>query len=188
MPLKRDRFPIPNGHQKTTVQALRMSAEVHNALMEEAKRQSLSLASLMNRLLQDYVTFGRYAERHGIMRMSPTILVVFLNELSDETAEKVGRLMGKEHPREMLMSLGLPFTLQNARRLIGEYLARFAHWFEPELIDDGLAILLRHHLNRKWSVFLTGYVTAMFEDLGFRLTETNLTEYSTSVRFVQEKT
>ena len=120
--------------------------------------------------------------------MTPTILTIFLNELSEETLEKVGRSMGREHPPEMLMSLGLSLTLQNARRLIGEYLSRFSHWFEYEQTDDGSTILLRHHLNRKWSVFLSGYVSAMFEDLGYRVTNLRVSEYSTSIHLEQEKT
>ena len=174
------------GRQKTPVQALRMNSSTHDIIQVEAKRQGITLSSLINRILDDYAENDRHSQRLGILRISPTVMSGFLGELSDESIEKVSRSVGRVHPRESLSSIGLDFSFENVRKLV-DLLAKHSHWFEPEIRGDRNAILmhLRHRLNRKWSLFIGGYVNTMYENLGYHGTEKTVTEYSVTLRLVR---
>lgn len=180
----------PNISEKETiVQSLRIDAETHRILTEESESQNVSLNSLTSRILQDYAEYGRFANRYGTMRISPTTLTALLNELSDETIERVTQTLAKVRPRELLSSLGLDFTDQNAKRLITEFLSRHHHWFEANVTtgEKDMMIHLRHRLNRKWSVFLSAHVSALFQEFGYKTVKTNMGDYSVTLRLTREK-
>ena len=155
-------------------------------LVAEAKTQRVSLNSLVSRVLEDYGVYGRHAKRAKILRFSPLIVATLLNEFSDEVIKKIGKKVGQNQPREILAAVGLPdFTLENVVRLMEYYLPEHAGWFEPWEISrepDVWTIHLSQGINRKWSLFLCEYVTAMFQTLKFHEIEKIVEEYSITIR------
>lgn len=172
--------------RKTITQTFRFDTRIHDVLVDEAERQRVSLNTLVGRVLEDYVVHDRYAERAKCIVAGPPVIAAILDELSEEAIRKIGTTLGQSHPREMLAALDLPFTLENVVRLFEYYNCKHTAWCEPTEIRkeaDVWTIHLRHGLNKKWSLFLCEYVTAMFQTFKFHEIEPgNVGIYSTTVR------
>ena len=169
--------------------SFRLYSDVLKGLLEESQRREISLSALVNSVLENYVDFGRFAQRYGILRISPTTITTIMNQLSYEDVERVAREIGKSHPKEFLASLGLEYTIQNLSKLMSEYLGKHSQWFEEKITEEpnGLLVHLRHRLDRRWSLFLKQYVATILEGFGYRERESTLTDYSASIRLNRVK-
>ena len=172
--------------KKTVTQSFRLNARIQSVLVAEAERQRVSTNTLVNQILEDYVDYERYEKRAKVLRFGPPIVDTIFNEISEEVIRKIGATLGENHPREMLATMGQQsFTLEKAVELIEFYLSEHAGWFEPSEIrkeQEVWTIHLRHGINRKWSLFLCAYVTAMFQTLKFyKIEPSSVNRYSTTV-------
>ena len=166
--------------KKTVTQSFRFDAKIQKVLVTEAKTQRLSLNTLVSQILEDYVDFDRLAKRSRVVRFGPPSVAAIFNEFSEEVIRKIGAERGENHPKDMLGALGLPFTLDNAVRLVEHYLCKQAGWFEQTEIrkEPDWTIHLRHGISRKWSLFLFEYVSAMFRTFKFHnIDSANVDQY-----------
>lgn len=158
-----------------------MKATTFEELAQEALREEISWNTFVNRILDDYVNFERYAKRVKVMRASPSTLSIFLNEIPDEVVAHLGVKRGASNVVSVLASLGQPHTLDNIVKLVVEYMDKYLKWCDGQITKLGEVWLfhLRHPVNRKWSIFLCKYVIAMFEKFDFMLLgEPSIHDYS----------
>ncbi|MFQ5998308.1 MAG: hypothetical protein ACE5KO_03290 [Candidatus Bathyarchaeia archaeon] len=179
--------------RKSITQTIRLDTMTHQILSAEAGRQRVSFNTLVANLLEDYVEYGRFAKRFKFVRFGPPAIATIFNEFSDDDLTKIGSTLGKKHPREMLAVFGLSFTLENALRLLEYYLPEHAAWFKPppDIKKEGevWTIHLRHGINRKWSLFLCEYTTAMFQALqAHKIEPADVQDYSTTLRMTHLNT
>jgi hypothetical protein len=155
--------------RKTVTQTFRLDEKICDELSAEADAQRISLNSLVNRVLEEYVTVDRLAKRFQVMRLGRRLVAAIFDEISDESLKKLGETFGKTHPQEVLAAIGRPFTLDNIVDVFDR-----SNWSKCQISRDGdaLTLHLRHDLNRKWSLFLSEYVRAMFAAFGYRNIET----------------
>ena len=171
--------------KKTVTQSFRLDEKILRRLSKEAQKQRVSLNTIVEHVLEDYVGLGYYIRRDNVLLLGSPLISAIFDEFSDETIRKIGDTFGENHPREILAAFGLPFTLENAVRLLEYQLSYGAHWFkEPEITreTDAWTIHLRHIINRKWSLYLSEYMTTMFKALGFQKMDTSVVDYSTTIR------
>ena len=170
--------------KKSVSQAFRLDVNTHDALVEEARRQRVSLNVLVNHVLEDYASYDRFAERTHVIRIGPPIVASIINELSDETIIALGEKLGAGHPKIVLATLLLPFTLENVIRLVEVFLTRNAKWYtdcEFNRQQDVWEIHLSHVINKKWSLFLCEYMASLFGTLKFQPKEKIVQDYSTTL-------
>jgi hypothetical protein len=100
-------------------------------------------------------------------------MTAILGQISEDAVRQVGAELGHRHPGEVLAALGRNLTVENILSLVEDILCKYAHWFDSCSIEkrEVWKIHLRHSLGRKWSVYLSEYVSGMFEEMGFRKME-----------------
>ena len=171
---------------KTVTQTFRFDANTHDVLVEEARRQRVSMNVLVGHLLDDYAKWGMMADRVRLLCFGPPVVASIFLECPDEVVKKIGNNLGESHPVLMLASDGLSLSPDTAKVLIEVWLSKYAHWFEPLQIkveNETWQIHLMHGISRKWSLFLCEYMNSMFETLGFQLKEKSLQDHSTTLIF-----
>ena len=167
-----------------------MKIKLHDTLSLEAERQEVSISSLINLVLQKYADYGRLADRSRSIIIGPNVLTAFLHLLSDKQVEKAGREMGGilSGPG-FLAARGLKLTFESAKRLLNDFLGNYCKWFESSFTEDEdmVVIHLNHHLTKKWSLFLKGYCTCLFERTGLKVMKASISSYSITVDLLREK-
>lgn len=84
---------------KTVAKSFRVNEKALVALQEEAKRQSISVNTLVNQLLLDYSEFGRFLQRFNALKMSRKTFEEILNVVPDDSLVKAAQTAGKSAPR-----------------------------------------------------------------------------------------
>src|SRR6266567_6597232 len=98
------------GEGKTVAKSFRVNEKALEALQEEAKRQSISVNTLVNQLLLNYSEFGRYLQRVNALKMSRKTFEEILNSVSDDSLVKAAQTAGKS-----AQSLLLPLSTERSR-------------------------------------------------------------------------
>jgi hypothetical protein len=167
--------------RKTVTQTFRLDEKTCEELATEAKMQETSLNGLVTRILNDYVTVSRFADRFQVLRCGRHLTSAILEELSEESLRRIGGALGKTHPQGTLAAVGLPNELENLIMVMEK-----SHWAKFRLFQNGddWNLFMKHDLGEKWSIFLSEYISRMLETLGHReISTSNMNPHSITVKF-----
>ncbi|HKM75549.1 MAG TPA: hypothetical protein VJZ32_03950, partial [Candidatus Bathyarchaeia archaeon] len=165
--------------RRTVAKSFRIDAQALDGLREEANSQALSLNTIANQLMVNYARFGRYLRRMNGMMLSQQELSEFIQNLSEDSAIKAGKSLGKTSPQMLMAAINGGITVGRVVELIHD-LSFCANWFQYTEKRDGerWKITLMHNLGRNWSQFITHYINGAFTAAGCK------TKYEVTDRYV----
>lgn len=166
---------------KTVTRSFRISEESLHALEQEANSQKISINTLLNRVLRNFVEFDRYFEEFGMLKISRIAYRKTLTYLDDSElsvlAREIAQNSGEVFMRTIYGSISLDFILDWL-----EDLATFGKWFhfsEVRSNNGKRVITFTHDLGSKFSVFLLTYIKELLElvlrDVDITSTEDSVT-------------
>ncbi len=106
-----------------------MNEKALEALQEEAKRQSISVNTLVNQLLLDYSEFGRFLQRVSALKLSRKTFGEILNSVSDDSLVKAAQTAGKSAPIALIASKYGKVTVNSVMGYVHD-LSAYANLFE----------------------------------------------------------
>ena len=151
---------------KTESQSFRVDERVLNNLKEEAKRDNVTLSSLVNQILTKYVDYGRFANRMNALSLARKTFASILNAASEEDIVRVAEIEGRSSPVAFITSMNGHMNVENVVGFVKD-LSEHANLFEySEISHSPPTFTLVHELGVKWSLFLAYYLTEAFKSAG----------------------
>jgi hypothetical protein len=152
--------------RKTVGRSFRVDEQWLAVLNEEAKKQGVSVNSLLNRLLQQYA-YLRYMLRYGAITLTRQGFMEILECCTDEKIKEKGKNAGANIVKDLLRTMGVPPTYGIILCIVKKLLSEFAGWFECDHhIKPNKEILhFRHDLGPKWSIYLAAITEGTFNSL-----------------------
>ncbi|MDE1857757.1 MAG: hypothetical protein KGI26_01645 [Thaumarchaeota archaeon] len=152
---------------KTATASFRLDESALKAIQEDAKKQNVSVNTVLNQLVLTYANYDRPMKRFHILKLPTSSFVHILQAATDEAIIEAGKSAGKDVPKTYIQAKWGELTAQNAL----EYLkatADYTNLFEySEVVRGGkVSVTLSHDFGAKGSLFLQRYVQAIFEPLG----------------------
>jgi len=150
-PAKERQSPNPSAFKQSALEAL----------PEEARKQTISLNTLVNQLLVGYSEVARYVKQmHGLALTGQTFVEI-LKWLPEDKMIEIGGAAGKNAPVAIITSKHGRMSVNGIEYLHFEhieylhFLSAYANLFEySEAEETGhWTITLTHELGRKWSLF-----------------------------------
>ncbi len=154
---------------KTVAKSFRINEKALEALQEEAKKQNLSVNTLVNQLLLDYAEFGRLVQRMNALRLSRQTFAEILKATTEDGMVRAGQVAGKSAPSALITSKSVEVTLNAVLEYIRD-LSAYANLFEYSEANEGgrTTITLVHELGPKWSLFIGQYLVEAFRAAGIQ--------------------
>jgi hypothetical protein len=155
-----------NEKRKTVGRSFRIDEEWLNVLNAEAKKQGISVNSLMNWILQKYAHI-RYMLRYGAITLTRKGFLGILESCPEDKVKENGRNAGSTLVRDLLLTMGVTPSYNFVILLVKKILSEFAGWFECDhhIKRDKEILHLRHDLGIKWSIYLSGVATGTFNSI-----------------------
>ena len=154
---------------KTVAKSFRINQAALEALQEEARKQTISLNTLVNQLLVSYSEFGRYMKHvHSVMLTRQTFAEI-LNAAPEDKLIEAAKKAGKSAPETIVESMYGKVTLNGLLEYL-HYLSGYANLFEySEKEENGhWTITMTHELGPKWSLFIGNYFSQSLESAGVK--------------------
>ena len=149
--------------RKTKTISLRLDESVEAGLRQSSSEKGLTLNSLANQVLERYVSWGRYAEKLGVIPVNKEFLRRVLDFLTDEQAEKVGRELGSFLPRESISVLSGRFDPEAMIEFLKLWLSRF-QGFQFRSNGRQHKFTAVHDINLRYSILLGAFIEAAVKD------------------------
>ena len=141
--------------EKTVTRSLRLSERALAAIEKEAKRQNVSVSTLINQQLLSYAELERFFRRIGIIKISSATFQRLLEAGSDELIAKAGTESGKDTPSSIMLAKHGEQTIETVWEFL-EMISEFANQFEFDKVESNgkTVVTLLHRLGPKVRYFM----------------------------------
>src|SRR5271169_6411552 len=140
---------------KTSTASFRLDESALAAIQEDAKKQNVSVNTLLNQLILTYANYDRPMKRFHMVKVSASSLRHILRAAKNETIIEAGNLAGSDGPKTSILAMSGELTPENARnylKTMGNYSSLFEY---SEVMHGGkLNVTLTHDFGPKGSLFL----------------------------------
>ena len=152
---------------KTATASFRLDEGALNALQEDAKKQNVSVNTLINQLILTYANYDRPMKRFHMVKVSASTFRHILRAAKNETIIEAGKLAGNDGPKTSILARSGELTVENALNYL-KTMSNYSALFEYSDVMHGgkVSVTLTHDFGPKGSLFLQEYVRAIFEPMG----------------------
>jgi hypothetical protein len=157
--------PFPK--EKTVTRTIRINEAYDEALKYEAERHGVSVNTLVDQVLRRYSHSYRYFDSLSAVTISGKTLERLLSNIPKEKMGEMGKALGEERPKNLLLLRGLPLDYNSVIWYLTELLGDTSNWYRATYHRRGEHDILHlsHGLGEGWSLFLGMYVTAFFGEV-----------------------
>ncbi len=113
---------------KTATASFRLDEGALKALQEDARKQNISVNTLLNQLILTYANYDRPMKRFHMVKVSGSTFRHILQAARNETIVEAGNLAGKDGPKTSILATSGEVTSENALtylKTMGDYSALF---------------------------------------------------------------
>jgi hypothetical protein len=152
---------------RTATASFRLDESALNALQEDARKQNVSVNTLLNQLVLAYANYDRPMKRFHMIKVPASSFKHILEAATDEAIIEAGNSAGKDVPNTYIRAKWGELTVENALNYL-KTTADYTNLFEySDVVRAGkVNVTLTHDFGAKGSLFLQRYVQAIFEPLG----------------------
>ena len=151
--------------ERTVTRTFRISEAAFKALQEDAKRQNVSVNTLVNQIVLAYTNFDRYIKKLHLIKVSRPTFRRVLEASQDAAIIEAGQQAGNDVPKLLILAkdgvLNVDTALAHLRSL-----AEYGNLFEYSESSSGrnMVVTLAHELGPKGTLFLAHYIQTLFEN------------------------
>jgi hypothetical protein len=152
---------------KTATASFRLDESALNALQEDARKQNISVNTLINQLVLTYANYDRPMKRFHMLKLPSSSFKHILEAATNEAIIEAGNSTGKDVPNTYIRAKWGELSVENALNYL-KSTADYTNLFEySEVVRGGkVNVTLSHDFGAKGSLFLQHYVQTIFEPLG----------------------
>jgi len=151
---------------KTVTSTFRLDEEAFRAIQEDAKKQNISVNTLVNQLVLGYANYDRVMKRLQMMKIPASTFKAILDSASEEGIIEAARSTGTGIGKVFVVAMSGSFTLENILRgfrTSASYINAFEYSEYPH--TDSITITLTHTFGRKGTLFLREWIKSMFAEV-----------------------
>lgn len=148
---------------KTATATFRIEEEAFRDLQEDAKKQNISVNTLVNQLFLSYSHYDRLMKRFQVIKIPAATFRTILDGSTDEAVIAAAKTAGESIAKTFVISKLGEFTVSTILegfRTSSSYVNAFEY---SEFLAPGkVTITLTHNLGRKGSLFIQEWVRSQF--------------------------
>ncbi len=152
--------------EKTITRTFRITENGFRALQEDARRQNVSVNTLVNQIVLSYANFDRFVKKLHMIKISRPTFKRVLDASQDDAIIEAGQQAGSDVPKFLILAKDGALSLQTALSHL-KGLADYGNLFEYAETMEGRrrTVTLAHELGPKGTLFLAHYVQTVFESV-----------------------
>lgn len=146
---------------RTSVVTFRINQDYEKALRKVAQERKVTLNTIANQIIGDYVELHRYMEKFGTIMISKDGFETILAALDEKELIRIGASIGEKVPKEFILFRWKNVTIENFAQFIKIYFDHCGYGrSDIEVTESTSSFSIRHDLGRKGSVFLKSFMEA----------------------------
>jgi len=170
--------------KKTSTITFRIDEENDNKLRKIAEDKKVSLNTLANQILGNYVQLERYMEKFGVLMMSQDAFSSFLAILDEKQIIELASDIGSKEPKEFILFKWKGMNSEFVTDFITMYFEHCGYGTcDLEKTKGEIAISIHHKLGKNGTIFLKTFLESLIQSTLDISCKTIITEDSVTIRF-----
>lgn len=168
--------------QKTETITFRLKSNIIKDLKNESKLENITLNSLVQKILLNHLQWERYERKAGLLPMTKPFLIEMLKRLDENDIIQISQNIEKEHFRGIMTFINDVQSIENFIEVLRSWLT--VSWMQHtiEVKNDGtFSFRIQHDLGIKWSLYIKGVISELFEDLFKKKIKISMNETTLSI-------
>jgi len=153
--------------RKMIPKSFRLDESALIAVEREASSMNVSANTLVNQILKQFSEFDRFARRINTVKLGSSVFRGLLSAVNTDSLIEIAKTAGSSIPQALVTAKNGRVTVDSLLdhlRILATYANLYEYTENVEL--QGQVATLIHDFGLNWSIFLTHYVTSMFEQVG----------------------
>jgi hypothetical protein len=153
------------GKKKTTRTAsFRIDDSLLNALQTDSETKQISLNTLVNQILREYIEWYANAPKVGYLIVRKSLMSAMLEKFNEDQIRHLAKLTAKQS-REINLLFASEYSIDSALKVI-EYKMRMSGYTYRKDNHDGFHYyVIEHGMGPKWSLYLAELFAAEFHEV-----------------------
>ncbi|MFZ0329147.1 MAG: hypothetical protein WBP64_03115 [Nitrososphaeraceae archaeon] len=147
--------------------SFRLRQDVLKSLERESKKRGVTLSSLVNRILENYMNSEIYFEELGFMLMSKDFLRKTFNELNEKRVEELGKDLGLTVAKEYVSYFFPEVNTDSLIKFLELWFKRFQS-FSHRVDSNRHYFTINHEINMNFSIILRAMLEGVIEPIAKR--------------------
>lgn len=170
--------------KKTSTITFRIDEDNDSKLRKIAEDKNVSLNTLANQILGNYVQLERYMEKFGVLMMSHDAFSSIIDVLDEKQIIQLAAGIGSKEPKEFILFKWKEVNSDIVAEFIRTYFEHCGYGTcDMEKTESYIAISIHHQLGQKGTVFLKTFLESLIQSTLDRSCKTITTENSVTIRF-----
>jgi len=150
-----------------------MTSEIFSILESESLKKGISINSLVNSILEKYVSLDRHANEIGLISLTKRAVKRIFDKMDDEDIKDIANDVGGIVHRELVFLKFDELTFDNLVHILIVNASRFGT-VKHNAKNLTQKICIHHGINEKFSKFLAIVHEVMARDLSVKISITNI--------------
>ena len=150
--------------KKSATITFRIDEKYERELRSEAEDKRISLNALANQIFGDYVEFGKFMKKFGMVEMSKGSFKELLEVLDEKNIINFAKSIGSKEPKDFILFKWAelsPNTISEFIRMYFEYCGYGMCHLKSE--NDSITVSIHHEFGKKGSIFLKAFLEAIIQ-------------------------
>lgn len=148
----------------TRTASFRIDGRLLDALQEDSSRKQISLNTLVNQILREYIEWYANAPKVGYLVVRKSLMTAMLEKFSEDQIRKLAKLTAKQS-REINLLFASEYNINSALKVI-EYKMRMSGYvYRKDIHGDQYLYTVEHGMGPKWSLYLAELFGAEFREI-----------------------
>jgi len=170
--------------KKTSTITFRIDEDNDYKLRKIAQDKNISLNTLANQILGNYVQLERYMEKFGVLMMSHDAFSAIIDILDEKQLIQLASDIGSKEPKEFILFKWKDVNSDIVAEFIRTYFEHCGYGTcDLEKTERGIAVSIHHQLGQKGTVFLKTFLESLIQSTLEKSCKTIMTENSVTIRF-----
>jgi hypothetical protein len=154
--------------KKTTKTAsFRIDSSLLDALAEDSNNKQISLNTLVNQILREYIEWYANAPKVGYLVVRKSLMLAMLEKFSEDQIRHLAKLTAKQS-REINLLFTSEYNIDSALKVI-EYKMRLSGYvYRKDVNDKQYVYTVEHGMGPKWSLYLAELFAAEFQEVNHK--------------------
>ena len=143
---------------------MRIEDSLLDSLTEDSNSKQISLNTLVNQILREYIEWYANAPKVGYMIVRKSLISAVLEKFNEEQVRQLAKLTAKQS-REINLLFTSEYSIDSALKVI-EYKMRMSGYiYRKEIRDNYHVYIIEHGMGPKWSLYLAELFAAEFQEV-----------------------
>jgi hypothetical protein len=148
----------------TKTASFRIDCSLLDALMDDSNRKQISLNTLVNQILREYIEWYANAPKVGYLIVRKSLISAMLEKFNEDQIRQLAKLTSKQS-REINLLFTSEYNIESALKVIEYKLRMSGYVYRKDVHNDQYVYTIEHGMGPKWSLYLAELFAAEFQEV-----------------------